>query len=142
MEATKRKVPQAEYTKIRSERIQPLFQLDPTVTITLKGAVYKLELNNWAVKGILRDTGVNLMQVGFGIAEMQSPELLGSFLCWSMRTHHPEMEQEQVDKLFTYRHYSYVLDKLKTCIDLFLPDMDDLEVDKATGRTEENPDPQ
>src|SRR5476649_120824 len=127
--------------EIRKERIAQLFQLDPVVMITLKRNDYTLEINNWAVKGVLKDTGVNLMSTGFGVAQMQDPEVMGSILYWGLKTHHPDLQQEDVDKLYSYRHYAYVLGQLRTALDLFLPDMSDVEVDEAMGRTETNADP-
>lgn len=132
----------ADFNKVRSERIQSLFQLDPEVKIALCGTHYTMVLNNWAVKGILLDTGHNLMALGFTIEVMTDPVTLGSILYWSLKTKHPELDLETVDKLFNYRHYAYVVDRLKAAIAMFLPDMSDFEVDEALGRTETNADPQ
>jgi hypothetical protein len=132
----------ADFQKVRSERIQGLFQLDPEVKISFAGKHYTLLLNNWAVKGILKDTGHNLMSLGFTVEVMTDPNTLGSFLFWALQTKHPELDQEATDKLFTYRHYAYVIDRLKQAIAMFLPDMSDFQVDEAVGRTEENVDPQ
>jgi len=137
----KKVVSAADYTKIRRERVEPLFQLDPVVTITLKEKKYTLEFNNWAIKGVLKDTGINMISMGFSADMMSDPMMLGSVFYWAMATHQPEMTQDDTDKLFTYKHYAYVLEKLRICVDLFLPDMSDIEIDMATGRTVEDEDP-
>ena len=136
------KVTSIKAAEIRRDRVDDLFQLDPTVTITLKKTEYTLEINNWAVKGVLKDTGVNLMSVGFGPEQMQDPILMGSILYWGLLTYHDTLTQEAVDKMYTYRHYAYVLSKVRKALELFLPDMSDVETDEATGRTEDPQKPQ
>ena len=120
-----------EAQELRKKRIEETFQLDPLTTITLKGKTFTMELNNYAVKGIYKDTGHNLLAIGFGLKEMQSPELMGATLYWALKEHHPELTQDDVDKLFTYRHYGYILERLKVALDLFLPDMSDVQIEGA-----------
>lgn len=132
-----------EAAELRKKRIEETFQLDPLTTIELKGKVYTMELNNFAVKGILKDTGYNLLSAGFGIREVQDPEILGAILYWSLVEHQPDLTQEAVDKLFAYRLYAYILEKLKVALDLFLPDMSDVQIEGAreTQEVKEGEDP-
>jgi hypothetical protein len=130
-----------EASDLRKERMLETFQLDPQTTIELKGKTYTMELNNFAVKSILKDTGHNLLSVGFGITEMQDPELMGALLRWALNEHHPELTQDDVDRLFTYRHYGYILERLKVALDLFLPDMSDIEIEKVRQDTSAAEDP-
>lgn len=117
-----------ESLAIRRQRVQETFKLDPDVIITLKGKKYTLEMNNYAVKEVLRDTGVNLMRDGLSRDSMVDPHIVGSILFRSMQLHHPDLTQDDVDKLYTLRHYSYVLDTLRQVVDLFMPDMSDIIV--------------
>ncbi len=130
-----------EAADLRVERIKETFQLDPVVTIVLKGHEYTMELNNYAIKGVLKDTGHNMLSAGFGIKEMQDPEVMGSLLRWALNCHHPELTQDDVDKLFTYRHYGYILDRLKVALDLFLPDMSDVQIEGVRTEAPEGEDP-
>jgi hypothetical protein len=134
-------VSKEDATKLRRERVQNTFQLDAATTITLRGKVYTLELTNYAVKGIYKDTGHNLMALGFSVQQMTDPEMMGSLLFWALQQNHPELTQDEVDKLFTYRHYGYILDRLKDALDLFLPDMSDVQVEEARKQPEEGEDP-
>jgi hypothetical protein len=133
---TVRVVSSKEAAALRKERIAETFQLDPLTTINLKGKIYTMELNNFAVKGILKDTGYNLLSAGFGIKEVQDPEILGALLYWSLIEHQPDLTQEAVDKLFGYRHYAYVLECLKVALDLFLPDMSDVQIEGVREKQE------
>lgn len=114
------------------ERVQATFKLDPQVAITLKGKDYILEFNNYAVKGIFKETDFNLMGSAFTLAQMQNPRVMGVMLYYGLKTNHPDITEDEVDKLFTYRHYPYVLSKLRQAIGLFMPDLTDL-VSKPEG---------
>ena len=131
----------AEALRLRQERMQDTFQLDPVTTIMLKGKPYTLELTNWAVKGIYKDTGHNIMALGFNPEQMQSPEMMGALLFWALAGNHPELTQDDVDKMFSYRHYGYVLGRLKIALELFLPDMSDIQVEAARAVPTEGEDP-
>lgn len=115
-----------DVVKIRRERVQQTFKLDPTVMITLKGKEYTLELNNYGVKQVLKDTGFNIMKDGFGQEQMQDPEVMGSLLFRALETNHPDLTQDLVDRLYSYRLYPYILEKMRTVLDLFMPDMSDV----------------
>jgi len=116
-----------ERRKIRKERVLELFKLDPLVPITLKGKEYILEFNNYAVKGVFKDTGLNIMKAGFGQEQMQDPEVMGAMLYWALKTNCTDFTQDDVDKMYSLRHYSYILERLREAIDLFLPDMSDID---------------
>jgi len=111
----------------RRKWIEESFKLDPIVTIMLKGKEYQLEFNNYAVKGILKDTGYNLMSKEPRLAYMHSPEIFGAFLYYGLKTHHPEMTQEEADKLYSLKHYLYVLDRITKAVTLFMPELTEEE---------------
>jgi hypothetical protein len=113
--------------KLRRERVQETFQLDPLVIITLKGHDYTLEFNNFTVKCIYKELGINLLSEGIPMEAMQDPDKLGKLLLLGLQEHHPDLTQDAVDRLYTYRHYMYVLDRLQAALNLFMPDMSDVE---------------
>lgn len=135
---TPEKVSREDYVKRFKSRVLETFQLDPVVTITLKGHDYTLEFNNWAVKEILRESGVNMIATGFTSEHMQSPEIMSVVLYYGLKTHHSELTQDGVDRMFTLRHYPYIHDRLSDAVDLFLPDMSDMEIEKR-AEGEANP---
>ncbi len=130
-----------EALELRRKRTLETFQLDPQVPIELKGKPYILELTNFAVKGILKDTGHNILSVGFGVEQMQDPEMMGALLRWALELNHPDLTQDDVDRMFSYRHYGYILEKLKAALDLFLPDMSDVQIEGARPNVQEGEDP-
>ena len=138
MTPEERRVSSERFVSIRRKRVQETFQLDPLVPITLKGKNYTLEFNNRAVKLILKDTGLNLMSAGFGMDAMQDPETMGAILFRGLQTHHPDLTQDDVDVLYSYRHFPYVIQCLRQGLELFLPDMSDVEAeeDQAGGQGE------
>ncbi len=120
----------AEAIEIRRKRVQDTFKLDPTVIITLKKVDYTLEFDNAAIKGILKDTGYNLMSTAFSQDQMQDPIVMGSMLYWGLKANHPDMTQERADSLFSARLYPYILEKLRQALSMFLPDMSDVQIQK------------
>ena len=115
---------------IRRQRVLETFQLDPLVKVMLKGKEYTLEFNNRAVKFIMKDTSLNLMSAGFGMDAMQDPEIMGALLFRGLQTHHPDLTQDEIDLLYSYRHFPYILQCLRQGLDLFLPDMSDVEAEE------------
>ena len=140
MELIKTKPLTEEQVELRTKRIGETLKLDPTVIIMLKGKDYTLEFNNFAIKGILKDTGFNLMGSFLGTEEMENPEIMGAVLYYGLKTHHNELTQEECDKLYGYRHNVYILDKIREAIRLFLPDMSDI-VRAEEGEGEEAKEP-
>jgi hypothetical protein len=122
-----------EYLQLRRDRIKDTFQLDPVTPITLKGQQYKIEFNNWTVKEILKDLGVNLLSEPVGFDILKDPEKLGRLLFWALSTNHPELKQEDVDKMFTLKHLLYVRNCIGEAMELYLPDMDDIAVEPEEG---------
>lgn len=106
----------------RKKQIEESFSLDPTVTVTLKNKPYTLEVNNYAIKGVLKDVGFNLLNEAFNRERMNDPRIMGSMLHWALKTHHPELSQDDADKLYTYRQQLYISGKLIQAIQLFLPE--------------------
>lgn len=111
-----------EYTR----RLLDTFQLDPQVTLILKGTTYTLEFTNRSVKAILKACGFNVLKEGFNPEAMGDPTILGAVLWGGLLTHHPDLTLDDVDGLFTARHYPYIENRLRTALDLFLPDVSDL----------------
>jgi hypothetical protein len=116
----------AEYYAEFTKRIPTTLKLDPVVEIELRGNTYKLELDNTAVKMILKDTSINLLGDGIRSSKLQDPVIFGSILHRSLARHHPELTIEQSDGLMEFRKFIYIRDKLLTCLELFVPDMSDL----------------
>ncbi len=137
----KRTVSIAEAIELRRERVQATFKLDPTVIITLKGVDYTLEFDNAAVKGVLKDTGYNMMSTAFSVDQMQDPDVMGAMLFRGLQHNHSDMTQEKADSLFSVRLYPYVLEKLRQSLALFLPDMTDVDVEKPKEAAKESEDP-
>lgn len=125
--------------------IEEYLQLDPVVPIKLgykdNQKDYKLEMNNFAVLGILKDTGYNLLSTGFTVGTMQDPAVLGSMLYWSLKTYHPELTEDEVSKLYTFRQSPYIISMLSRCLAFFAPEKDKtaVEAPTKTGDTPENP---
>lgn len=114
-----------ERLKVYDDRVQQTFQLDPQVSVTLKGSAYVLEFNNRAVKDVLKDCGFNALRDPLSMEVMENPEILGSLLHRGLQTHHPDLTIDAVDQLFTSRHYPYIVNRLRAAMDMFLPDLSD-----------------
>lgn len=117
------------------QRVKETFQLEPQVSITLKKQTFTLEYNNRSIKDVLKDSGFNLLADSLYASEgasqpLENPEILGSLLYRGLQAHHPELTADDVDKLFTARHYPYVTAKIREALDLFMPDMSDVERDE------------
>lgn len=134
-----RTVTRKELIETHDERVQDTFKLDPVVPITLKGKSYTIELNNFAVKEVMKATGFNVMAASFSPKEMENPDVMGALLYWGLKTHHEELTQVEVDKLFTFKHYPYVLNRLQAALEMFLPDLSDLTVEEE--KKDETPRP-
>ncbi len=98
------------------------FKLDPRVPIQLKGKEYTLEFNNFAVKGVYKDTGYNLLSTPLDKEQMNNPDIMGALLYYGLKTNHDDMTQDSADKLCTYIHQLYILSRLHAALDLFLPE--------------------
>lgn len=104
------------------KEIEETFKLDPQVTIKLKGAEYTLEYNNLAIKGIYKDTGYNLLSTTLGKEQMDDPNIMGALMYYGLKTHHEDMTQEEADKLYTYRHMVYIMSRITSALQLFIPE--------------------
>lgn len=118
------------------ERVNEALSVDPGVTVTLGNKEYTLEFNNRAIKDLLKATGLNILQQGIGKDRLGDPEFLTTFLLIGLKLHHPDCTEEEVDRVFNIRHYAYVVDKLLQAIDMFSPDMSDIQ---PSGKVEETP---
>lgn len=126
------------YTLARA-KVQETSKLDPEVPLSLGGRSWILVYNNWALKGIFADTGINILGVPLTSKEFSDPVLAGAVLYWGLRTRHPEVTQEEVDKLFTTRHYLYVQSQVFQALQLFYPDIEDMPKVTGEGVVEEDP---
>jgi hypothetical protein len=115
-------------------------QLDPAVNITLRNKQYTLEYNNFSIKGILKDTGFNLLNQNLTVKELGDPAILGAFLFWGLKTNHEELTQEQADKLLTYRDHFNVMLGIRKALTLYLPEVKGDEA-QAPGEPENPPSP-
>lgn len=124
-----------DYSKLHAERVRETFQLDPQVHIHLKGKDWTLEFTNYGVKEVFKETGLNLLDSGFGPDQWKDPKVMGALFYHSLKTNHSDLTQEEADKMFSYRHYSAILSSLRTALGLFMPDMSDVSLDKEEEPT-------
>lgn len=132
---------QQEKSALYMQRVRELFKLDPTVTVTLKGKDYKLEYNNFAARRIATDVAHNLISQPLTVALLSDPSFLGSVFWRGLETHHSELGQDGADKLLTTQHFVYIVDRIKTAVNAFMPDMSDVEVVEDQASEEAPPDP-
>ena len=125
------KVTKEKYMEALESRIPDTFKLDPKVTITLKGNPYTLEFNNASAKGVLLDSGFNLLNDRLTQDHIGNPNIMGSLLFRGLQTNHPDLTIEETDKLFTVKHYPYINRKIMEALVAFMPDMSDMEVDEV-----------
>lgn len=137
MEPAKKKLTEKEKVErvkarmeIYQQRVLDTFQLEPKVSISLKGQFYTLEFNNRAIKDVLKDSGFNILADSLGDTAFEDPNILGSLLHRGLQANHPDLTVEDVDKLFTARHYPYITTKIRVALDMFMPDMSDVERDE------------
>jgi len=119
--------------RIREERIENTTQLDPQVPITLKKNRYTLEINNQTAIDILGDTGINLLSTGVSPDQWKDPKIVGAILYRALETHHPELDQKAVNRLFTLAHLLYISGQLRKAMSLYLPITEDLSPDDNQG---------
>lgn len=127
-----------EYRLLQQERTKDTFKLDPLVSINLKDKEYTLEFNNTAVKAVLKELGVNLLNEGFNQGQLQDPDILSHLICIGLKANHSDVTIEEVDRQMNIRYLPYYLNRLRTAIDLFLPDMSDSKID-VEEELKENP---
>lgn len=107
-------------------RVQDTGKLDPDITIRLDGKDWTLRYTNRAIKGILSDTGFNLLSVRLTTEDMANPETLGSLMFHGLRSRHPELTPEAVDEMLTVRHTLYIQAQVARALGLFFPDVADM----------------
>ena len=123
----KKVISKEEARELRQMRVQDTWKLDPQVKVMLKGKEYVIEFNNYAVKEIFRsEKQINIMKDGVTMETLQDPEALSLLLYWGLKEHHPDLTQDELDRLFTYKHYGYIVNKLTSALDMFTPDMSDV----------------
>lgn len=100
------------------------FKLEPSLTVVLRGKGYTLEFDNMAAKGILRDTGQNILTES-GANLLDHPDHLGSILYWGLKRHHEDMTQDESDGLLVLRHRFYITKRIMEAMSLSIPDADE-----------------
>src|SRR6266550_2091013 len=75
-------------------RLQGATKLEPATEITLKGSVYRLEFNNYAMRNLFKATGIDVMK-GFDPKKLNEMETRTAFIYWGLKTHHPELTEEE-----------------------------------------------
>lgn len=111
-------------------RIGETFQLDPKVPITLKGRHLLLEFNLGSVKDVFKDCGFNALATAVDKEALEKPEIFQSLIYRALQTHQPDLTEEEVGKLVTFRHFPYIRQCLQDAMDMFLPDWSDLVQDE------------
>lgn len=129
----------ATFQEIRKERVQSTFKLDPQVEIVLKGKTYTLEFNNWAAKELTKAIGFNPLREPLSMGILSDPAQLGAVLLYGLLTNHPDLDQDQVDRLFTFRHIEYVISRLTLSLQMIMPDMSDYEIVPEDKESEQDP---
>jgi len=107
-------------------RLAETDKLESAVPLSLRGRMYKLEYTNRSIKGILADTGRNVIADGLQRELLQDPDVYTSFLYWGLVTSNPDITKEQVDDLADYRHFPYITTQIMQAVTVFMPDTSDL----------------
>lgn len=102
-------------------KLPEILQVDPVITITLRGADYKIELDNQGVIDFLKDTGVNLLGDGLDLDAMENPEIMGHLLHRGLQYHHKDLTIEAVNGLIEFRKFAYIREKILDSVRLILP---------------------
>ena len=113
-------------------QIEESFKLDPTVTVTLGDKKYLLEFDNTAAKEIFKAIAYNMLSDPDIVARLNDPNSVGVILYWGLKRHHPEITEEEADRLLTAKHRLYITSTLIQAMTGFVPDL-------ATGDDKESP---
>lgn len=135
METTQTLTDMERHALVR-QRVQETSKLDPKIPLSLDGREFVLLYTNRAVKGILEDTGINILQSPLGTAEMEDPKVLGSVVFRGLQAKHPDLTSEAVDEMITFRHLMYIQSQVMAALGLFYPDVADLPVLEKDARPE------
>jgi hypothetical protein len=112
--------------EIIQQRTRDTMKLDPKVDLQLGDSTRVLLFNNRAIKGILEDTGINLLRDGLTIDHLSDPNILTKILKRGLQAHWPEVSEEGLDDLVSMRHFLYYQTQIFTALSLFYPDIKDL----------------
>lgn len=123
----KRKVTPDEANEIRRARILDTNKLDPKVTLVMDGNDLILEFTNRAVKDVEKELGINLFNGEFTAQHMTNPTMLSRMLYFGLRKHQPELTLEQIDDMFSFRHFGYYMNRLTEALSMFTPDTSDIQ---------------
>lgn len=99
-------------------------KLEPFTEIVLRGNVYKLEYENKAIKGILADTKVNVLE-GFDAKALNDPDFRTKLLFWGLKMHHSTLTEDQIDGFQPIRQAIYITSKLSEALRAWFPDLTD-----------------
>lgn len=122
------RVTKEEYGKRLVEGIMSqTFKMDPKVPISLRGEEYTLEYDNQAAMDVVSDCGFNILTDEL-FPVQYDPKVVGSLLFRGLQGSHPSMTFLESNRLFTTRHFPYIIRKIAEALRGFLPDMSDVEV--------------
>lgn len=123
--------------KSAREQIEEIgLRVDPGVSISMRGDLYTLEVDNRCLINILKDTKVNILSAGLKRVDLEDPEVLGKILHRQLEFHHPDLTLEAVNRLIEGRKYIYITDKIFEALRLFwpTPTTDEEEKGESTER--------
>lgn len=127
--------------RVYRERVQATMSLDPKVSLVLKGQEYFLEFNNKAVIDLLRATGFNLLSDALTQDKVKDPSFLCDLIRYGLMANHPDVTTEEVNRIFTLKHFPYVMNQIREAIRGYLPDMTDIDIDEESKGAEGHQDP-
>ena len=130
------KVTLEEFRGLYAKRLEKCFQLDTKVPINLRGQEYILELDNRAAKGVLLDTDFNMLSSSLSVEVLNNPIILGALVYHGLREHHPEITQDEADRLIEFRKFPYIIGRIQHAMELFSPDMSDVTNEEIEKRKE------
>lgn len=120
-------------------RLPEIMELDPKVPFRFMGKDLSLEMNNLALMGILKDTGINILGDGFKTTQLDNPEVAGSVLFWALSQNHSEITRAEVDKNINARHFMYIRERIMESLSYFMPKEDETPKPIDEGKKTDNP---
>lgn len=136
---TKELTPEQKKTQLFISRLPEVMALDPKVPFRFMNQDLQLEMNNVALMGIYKDTGINILGDGFKAIQLDNPEVVGVVLFRALNQNHPDITQEQVNKAINARQYFYIRERIMESLSLFMPKEEETPEKKQGDETKDNP---
>lgn len=140
MTTEERQASEVRLTEIR-RRLEETDRLDPKVEISLNGQTFTLEFNNRALKAILKSRGLNLIRDGLAMDTLSDPEVLSTILCEGLRVSKPDITEDEVDGLISFRKTPYIISRVRLALSLFMPEISDIDGEKPESERSATQDP-